>query len=283
MRDSFCGWYFKCQSNNQTLAFIPALHASGGTVHCSLQVICPDGSWTIPFPHNAFQKEKGRFAWKIGDCRFGREGITLHLNSEGCHATGEVRFGPFEPVSYDVMGPLGKLPLLECRHTVVSMRHRVDGQIIINGKVYRFENALGYIEGDRGSSFPKEYAWTHCFFEDGSLMLSVADVPLGPVHFTGTIAIVHWHGQEYRLASYLGARVLKKQNGELLIRQGTALLCAKMMDKHALPLAAPIKGQMERTIRENVSCRSYYHFQKNRKTLFCFLSPDASFEFEYPI
>lgn len=76
--------------------------------------------------------------------------------------------------------------------------------ICINGKKYVFENAYGYWEGDCGRSFPKKYAWTHSFLEgkdgaiEGSLMLSVAEIPLAGLCFTGIIGIVLWKGKEYR-------------------------------------------------------------------------------------
>lgn len=48
----------------------------------------------------------------------------------------------------------------------------------VNGREYSFRSAWGYWEGDRGRSFPREYVWTQCCFRGGSLMLSVADIPL---------------------------------------------------------------------------------------------------------
>ena len=32
MRNAFCGWYFKCQSTEHTLAVIPAFHSGGGSI-----------------------------------------------------------------------------------------------------------------------------------------------------------------------------------------------------------------------------------------------------------
>ena len=82
----------------------------------------------------------------------------------------------------------------------------------INGQKYYFRNAWGYWEGDCGRSFPKEYVWTQCFFNDGALMLSVADIPMAGIRFTGIIGVVLWRGKEYRIATYLGAKVVKRQN-----------------------------------------------------------------------
>ena len=138
------------------------------------------------------------------------------------------------------------LAFMECRHSVYSMLHRVDGLIYINDKKYVLENAWGYWEGDSGCSFPKEYAWTHSFINEsdgtpvGSLMLSVADIPLAGLHFTGIIGIVLWRGKEYRFATYLGARVVQKENGILLIRQGNMELEARLLEQKPHPLQAPV-------------------------------------------
>ncbi len=101
-----------------------------------------------------------------------------------------------------------------------SMRHEVRGRVEVNGKLFDFSRGVGYWEGDRGRSFPKEYAWTQCLFKGGSLMLSVADIPMAKMHFTGIIGVVLWKGREYRLATYLGARVVVNRNGMLRIVQG---------------------------------------------------------------
>lgn len=54
MKDSFYGWYFKCQSDAQTLALIPSLHQSDGKRTCLVQVITDKGAWAVPFPVNLF-------------------------------------------------------------------------------------------------------------------------------------------------------------------------------------------------------------------------------------
>ena len=107
------------------------------------------------------------------------------------------------------MGPFRYVPFMQCRHSVFSMRHPVDGILSINGTPYEFQNAIGYMEGDRGYSFPTKYAWTQCSFPDGALMLSIAEIPFGGFHFTGIIGIVHLRRKEYRLATYLGAKAVK--------------------------------------------------------------------------
>lgn len=170
---------------------------------------------------------------------------------------------------------------MECRHSVVSMRHYVNGSICVNGEEYCFRNALGYIEGDRGRSFPKEYVWTQCFFDGGSLMLSAAEIPFAGLHFTGVICTILFHGKEYRIATYLGAKPEKIAGGEIIVRQGGYVFSAALIEKHAHPLNAPVNGNMSRTIHESTSCRAAYCFEKDGQVLFEFQSDMASFEYEY--
>ena len=51
-------------------------------------------------------------------------------------------------------------------------------------------------------------------------MLSAADIPIAGIHFTGIIGVVLWKGREYRIATYLGARAVKIENGTVRIVQG---------------------------------------------------------------
>lgn len=282
MRDYFCGWYFKCQSDAQTLAVIPAIHKMGDRETCSVQVIAEEGTWNVGVSYEHFHKRKDEFRILMGDSYFGEDGIHLCLHTTGFSAVGTVYFGELSPIRYDIMGPFRYVPFLECRHSIQSMQHSVSGALCINGVDYCFRDAVGYIEGDRGCSFPKEYAWTQCCFEGGSLMLSVADIPIGTFHFTGVIGVVLWQGREYRLATYLGARVVRLKNGEIVIAQGNKVLSVKLIEKHARPLLAPVHGSMNRTIHESVACRVSYCFRQGEHTLFSFETPCASFEYEYP-
>ena len=113
-------------------------------------------------------------------------------------------------------------------------------------------------------------------------MLSVADIPLAGIHFTGVIGVILWRGKEYRLATYLGAKVMRIQNGKLRIVQGDMELEVHLLERAKCPLKAPVTGTMQRTIREGAACRAVYRFCKNGSPLFCFETDKASFEYEYP-
>ncbi len=280
MYGSFYGWYFKCQAGVQTLAVIPAVHQTGRHRTCSIQFITENDAWTVEFPNEAFRRT-GKTVF-IGANRFGQDGVWLEVNTPELRARGRLEFGPLTPLKYDIMGPFAFVPFLECRHSVWSMRHPVRGKMRINGQDYVFRNGWGYWEGDRGRSFPKEYAWTQCCFPGGSLMLSVADIPVAGFHFTGIISVVWWKGKEYRLATYLGARVSRNRNGEIRIVQGQMELEARMLEVSGRPLKAPNKGVMARIIHESAACSASYRFRIGKRILFAFETDRASFEYEYP-
>ena len=154
-RGWFYGWYFKCQSDAQTLAVIPAVHQTGRNRTCSIQIITKKQSWTVSLPGEAFRR-RGRTI-SIGRNRFGERGIRLAVCAPGLKAEGRLKFGPLSPIKYSIMGPFSLIPFLECRHSILSMKHTVQGNVRINGETYYFKRAQGYWEGDRGRSFPREY------------------------------------------------------------------------------------------------------------------------------
>lgn len=279
-RGWFYGWYFKCQSETQTLAVIPAVHRTGSVKTCSVQIITEEQSWTVSFPKEAF-RQRGRVI-AIGKNRFGKRGIRLSVCAPGLNVEGKLAFGDLFPLKYPVMGPFSLIPFLECRHSIWSMKHRVWGSVSVNGTPFSFDGAQGYWEGDRGRSFPREYIWTQCSFPEGALMLSVADIPIAGFHFRGLIGVVVLDGREYRFGTYLGAKTSEIGNGRVKVVQGRMELEAALLEQTGKPLKAPARGKMVRTIHESAACRARYCFRKDNRTLLSFETDRASFEYELP-
>lgn len=275
----FKGWYFKCSAENKTIAFIPAYHYSDGKKSASLQIITDDNAFNIPFDTLEYS-EKPLYV-KIGDCVFSHEGIILDFKDDILTLEGRICFEQLTPIRYDIMGPFKFIPFMQCRHSVHSMSHKICGEFSVNNQSFKFENGMGYIEGDRGRSFPKKYIWTQCCFKNNSLMLSVADIPFLGFHFTGIIGVVLLNGKEYRIATYLGAKIKQIGENSVTVKQGGFEFTAKLLKKQAQPLAAPTNGNMSRTIHESASCKAYYRFS-HKDTILCeFTTDKASFEFEY--
>ena len=279
MRSYFCGWYFRCQSDRQTLAVIPSVHRTGDSDFCTIQLITNSEAYNLHLPYSAFQKRDDHIT--IAGNHFGPDGIMLDIQSDEFRASGCVKFGVLTPLRYDIMGPFHFIPFMQCRHSVFSLHHAVNGELTINSVSYPFQNAIGYIEGDRGYSFPNKYLWTQCSFPRGAVMLSVADIPMGKFHFTGVIGVVYLDGKEYRLATYPGAKAAKISPEEIIIRQGKAVLTVSPRTTGGLALLAPINGNMDRHIREQLSCAVHYRFEKNGKLLLDLAASNAALEYEY--
>ena len=275
----FKGWYFKCSTEDRTIAFIPAYHYSDGKKSASLQIITDDKVFNIPFEKLEYS-EKPLYV-KIGDCIFSDKGITLEFQGDDLSLKGTLNFKDLTPIRYDIMGPFKFVPFMQCRHRVYSMSHTINGEIVLNNHFFKFEKGIGYIEGDRGRSFPKKYIWTGSCSRNNSLMLSVADIPFLGFHFTGIIGVLPFNGKEYRIATYLGARIKEISENSVTVKQGGFEFTANLLKKKAQSLAAPTNGNMCRTIHESASCEAYYRFSHKEKTLCEFTTDKASFEFEY--
>ena len=280
MKTYFYGWYFKCQSKDKSIAFIPAYHYSKNQKSSSIQIITDNNSYYVPFSYEDMFLDKKNFIMNIGENKFSSNGLEINIKTDDICISGKITFGEFANIEYDIMGPFKFVPFMQCRHSVKSMYHTLNGELNVNGEIYTFNNDLGYIEGDRGYSFPKVYSWTNCIFDNGSIMLSVADIPFGLIHFYGIIGFVYLNNKEYRIATYTGAKLIKAKNKEVIVKNSKYTLLCKLVEENSHPLAAPQNGEMVRTIRENLTCKTQYIFKEKDVTLLSIISDKASFEFE---
>jgi tocopherol cyclase len=281
----FEGWYFKHQTEGRTVAFIPARHIDEhGRRSASVQIITDGCSACAEFPYESFQvNRRNGIVIAVGPNRFSLLGADVELDADGLTVRGELRYRAVKPPRYDIMGPFRFFPM-QCRHSVLSIRHSVSGALVLNGETVSFDNATGYIEGDSGRSFPARYIWTQCVTDGdkpASIMLSVADIPFAGLRFTGVIGFVYLEGKERRIATYLGAIPVEAKRGAVAVRQGKWLLRAELLAENPAPLRAPVHGGMTRMIRESAACRVRYTLFENGRTLFDFVSGRAGFESEY--
>jgi len=278
-RPYFEGWYFKQQRGADTVALIPSLHAhGGGRFSASLQVITDTASYHAEFPAGEFSPGIGQLLLRVGDSVFSRNGCTLDLQSDSLSLSGRLCFGPLSVPAGDIMGPFRFVPFLECRHSVLSMYHSVSGSIAVNNVPMEFDGGIGYIEGDRGASFPRRYLWTQCLHEGSSIMLSVAEIPLCGVAFTGCVGFVFTGGKEYRVATYRGGKPMQITGSTLVLRQGDLTVRVEFLGGSFHPLRAPRRGVMARTIHESAACRVHYVCTLRNRILLDFVSEQASFE-----
>ena len=278
----FEGWYFKHQGEEGGLALIPAVHRERkGEWSASLQVITPWESRMISYPITAFFQREDGAELRLGESWFSRDGVYVAVEEPGFSLKGELQYGPLAVPAEDIMGPFRHVPHMQCVHGILSMGHGVDGAVELNGKTLYFHQGRGYWETDRGRSFPKRYLWTQCAWlqrQQVSLMLAIAHIPMGIGSFTGIISEVLIAGQFIRLATYRGARVEQWGENGAKVRQGRLCLETEVLERHALPLQAPNRGKMSRTIHESLFATVRYRLWEGEKLLFDHTDPQASFE-----
>lgn len=262
MKPYFEGQYYKHQKDDKTLCII----VGRTKTERFIQVITDQGAYKVPI-------QKGNY--------FSNQGIALNIKTPQLTLRGAICYHQLSTIVGDIMGPFRFIPM-ECRHGIVSMRHQLTGSVVMNGEVMDFTGGLGYMETDRGCSFPSDYTWIQAndFPEHGSVMAAVARIPFCGLHFRGCICVIQYRGRAYRLATYLGVRVLACTRHRIVLVQGPYRLDIRIGKRNSYPLAAPQQGQMVRTIEEAVSCTARFRFSIRGKVVFDFTSAHASYEYE---
>ena len=219
----FEGWYYKLvdASEQHRFAVIPGIFVSDepDKHHAFVQVMDGrTGKVTYHrYPPEEFWAAEREFDLCIGPNKFGGEYFSLNIESPELTLLGEVRFNGITPwpvnlVSPGIMGWYAWVPGMECYHGVVSLDHKIEGTLTINGRPVGFSGGRGYTEKDWGQSFPAAWVWlqTNHFREPGtSLTASVAIIPWLRRSFPGFIMGL-WHdGILYRFATYTGAQIEK--------------------------------------------------------------------------
>lgn len=265
-RNYFEGWYFKVLNREGTkaFAFIPGIAMDqNGRKHAFIQVL--DGiakkSDYITFDSSLFIPSSEKFDLTIGTNRFSADRLVLDMPS----IRGSLRFHdmvrwPSRWYSPGIMGPYTFAPFMECNHGIVSMDHKIEGSLEINGEEVDFSGGRGYTEKDWGHSFPSAYIWiqSNRFECEGtSLKLSIARIPWMTGSFTGFIAGL-WHDNKlFRFTTYnssfLKRLAITGSYAEIEFENRSYRLAARALNDNTTPLASPVRGLMDGRIEESMT------------------------------
>lgn len=282
-RSYFEGWYLKHQTATDTLAFVIAFHLDQqGRQSASLQIITSHFSYRIRYPADAFFASKKRFYIRIGHSIFTRRGCLIRIQTKDFSLQGKIRYKAFHAPLFSMMGPFCCIPFLQCYHETFSLAHRLTGYLNWNKDTIDFKNGIGYMEGDRGTSFPSRYIWTQCNPDPASpfsIVAAAATIPFLWTSFTGCFASILYKGKEYRFGTYLGAKIFAFSDRMLIITQKDMCLKIKLLQANPYFLLAPAKGHMNRKIQESLVCKVRYRMIYKHQLLFDLVSDQSSFEY----
>jgi hypothetical protein len=267
----FEGWYYKLINleKDQRWSVIPGVYigAKHEDSHSFIQVM--DGvngkAFYVNYPYDQFISKEKDFHVVIGNNEFSARHIHLGIENDEIDISGDLTFNNLFPWpvtwrSPGIMGWYAWVPGMECYHGVVSLDHKITGNLRINGRKTDFSGGQGYIEKDWGRAMPKAWLWLQCnhFCQTGiSLTISVADIPWGLLSFNGLIVGFLLNGTLYKFATYTGARIDKMtvNKSEVDLRFADS---KKQIHIHARrvsggSLKAPTVTQMDRRITETLS------------------------------
>lgn len=275
-RNYFEGWYIKLVSPCEQYAFalIPGISMDkAGQQHAFVQVL--DGKACQASYHcfkaSDFRPERGRFALALGENEFAEQGVSLKL----AELSGSLRFEGNTPWpgslgAPGVMGWYSFVPFMQCYHGVVSMHHRLQGELAVYGRKVDFSGGIGYMEKDWGRSFPSSWIWMQSNHFPGlskaSLMVSVARIPWLGSHFVGFLAGWQHEGQLYRFTTYNGAKLsvqideaAREVHLDIERKPYRLLITAKQQGGQG-ELASPLSGAMAGKVSESLQSVLHLRF-----------------------
>lgn len=280
----FEGWYYKVQAAEISIGIIVGIHHEAGKCNGFIQILDTyrKTSDYLMFEDEDIHKEAHKIKFKENE--FTRHYLHLHDEEKRLHI--DVQFHKQHHLhanSYmpTIMGPFSYLEM-ECTHAIISLHHRCDGKIQLVDKVFDAQG-IGYMEKDRGTSFPKRYLWFQsnaCAKKESCFFLSIADIPIKRFAFQGMIAVLMLQGKHKRFATYLGAKVtamelMRKKEGVhafLHIKQGFYDLDIHILYRDVCALKAPVQGEMRKVVKESLNSIAkvvvYHHHKIVEKQIF---------------
>ncbi len=301
----FEGWYNKIidASAEHIYAIIPtvALNKKEQTSHCAIQYFDAVNATTVyfKFPIDEFKNlSNKKFKISIEKNYFSIERVHLDIDKQGYKITGDLKYidsipWPKKFLQPGAMGWLSYIPFLETYHAVVSMNHKIQGKISINGETVNFNNGRGYVEKDWGKSFPVAWIWiqsNHFSNQNLSFMFSIAKIPLLGKQINGFLSAIWFEGKFFIFATYTGAKVksldVNPNNIKILVEDKKHILYFEVSKKgiESISLKAPQGGIMSGRIAESINSKIKLKLfdRKNKNIIVDDLGVNAGFEAKNP-
>ncbi|GEK89971.1 tocopherol cyclase family protein [Alkalibacterium putridalgicola] len=279
----FEGWYVKTTDAAQdfSLALIPGMARFSETecfVQYNLFYKGKSLSGKITFPIDDFIVVSEPYSILMPLFVLSEKGVKAHIKDEENDILIDLTFGKLLPLKQDlyspsIMGPFEYIKM-PCSHDVISMNHAVSGTVIINGEKIDLTAGDGYMEKDRGSTFPSKYVWaqSNSFEEDrdSSFFISIADIGLKFIQFTGAIGVFHDGIKEHRFATYSGTKAEVKvsenqQEYTVCLKDSDKKLTAQVSFLVSDELIAPMNDKMDYAIKEAIKAKIILTFQEKNK------------------
>lgn len=291
----FEGWYFKNTNNKKGISFIPGININEQEKKAFIQIITNDFSYFVNYNIEDFKHSATPFYIKIGDNFFSKNKIHIDIKdkTQNLIVFGDIRYSDSQNINTNflnpnIMGPFSYIPFMECNHAILNMRTTANGLITINKDKIKFENSIGYMEKDWGSSFPKSYIWcqgNNFKKSNTSFMISIADIPFKNFHFNGIICDFVINNKEFKFTTYNNAKLVEYYVDNnflnIILKKGKYYLNINSKYNTGFKLFAPVKGKMEKDIFESISATISVTLKKDDMVIFSDTSINCGLEIVY--
>lgn len=288
----FEGWYFKNTNNKKGISFIPGININEQEKKAFIQIITNDSSYFVNYNIEDFKYNSKPFYIKIGNNFFSKNKIHIDIKdkTQNLIIFGDIRYTESQNINTNflnpnIMGPFSYIPFMECNHAILNMKTIANGFININNNKIKFENSIGYMEKDWGSSFPKSYIWcqgNNFKKSNASFMISIANIPFKNFHFKGIICDLIINNKEYKFTTYNNAKIVEYYVDSnflnIILKKGHYYLNINSKYNTGSKLLAPVKGKMEKDIFESISATISVTLRKEDVVIFSDISTNCGLE-----
>lgn len=261
----FEGWYYKVTTDTIAFAIIIGISKNKQEEHAFIQTIDTLSKKTYYYRYEMQDVDicDSPFSIRIQNNHFSKHHIQLYLVNLHVNVS-MYEFTELQGTTYapTIMGPFSYYKQMQCVHSIISLQHFVRGEITCENQVIPI-TGIGYMEKDRGVSFPKEYIWAQsnaCNVKNCCFFLSIAHIPMLSTSFTGCICVLMINHKQYRFATYYGVRIKHMKmypyshhkEVHITLKQASYHMDIVIKQYHAYPLVAPADGVMEPKVFESL-------------------------------
>lgn len=279
----FEGWYIKItmEEEKNAIAFIVGTSQTKKEEHAFIQIIDNIRKKTevLDYPITSFSVENKPFKVTLPGFRFSETELYFEHPEMVIDITfSNIRNFKSSLYAPTIMGPFSYLPYMQCRHSVCSIYHEIYGRVQIKNFIKEGKIGIGYIEKDRGVSFPKKYIWfqsesqkdKHC------CMFAIADVPVYKYAFEGILGFISTPDLQLVIGSYYGAKCtgIKKWKAKqhtiykIELIQRKIRVHIEIIQANKYPLQSPIEGSMIGKVYESLDSYAWIRVYKDKMLLF---------------
>lgn len=163
---SFLGFYYKLNDpkSNTRLIIVAGYHKRNNFKQGFIQFSYFDSN-SAKFKTETIYDEVKSFKnnlVKIGSSEFSNNHILI--KTENIHLAIELHSiipYPKNKISKNIMGVMGLVPFVECKHHVHSIHSEASGTLQIKSEFITLNKSQVYIESSYGKQFPESFFWTH--------------------------------------------------------------------------------------------------------------------------